>query len=113
MLKDYLGKKVVVKVDRPLGSRHPKYNYIYPLNYGYIPGTIAADGEEIDVYILGESISLDEYEGSVIGIVHRKNDAEDKLIVSNNDYSLEEIQKLVHFQEQYFDTEIIMTKDSL
>jgi len=113
MLKDYLGKKVVVKVDRPLGSRHPKYNYIYPLNYGYIPGTIAADGEEIDVYILGESISLDEYEGSVIGIVHRKNDDEDKLIVSNNTYSLEEIQKLVHFQEQYFDTEIIMTKDSL
>jgi len=113
MLKDYLGKKVVVKVDRPLGSRHPKYNYIYPLNYGYIPGTIAADGEEIDAYILGESISLDEYEGSVIGIVHRKNDVEDKLIVSNNAYSLEEIQKLVHFQEQYFDTEIIMTKDSL
>ena len=113
MLKDYLGKKVVVKVDRPLGSRHPKYNYIYPLNYGYIPGTIAADGEEIDAYILGESISLDQYEGSVIGIVHRKNDVEDKLIVSNNAYSLEEIQKLVHFQEQYFDTEIIMTKDSL
>jgi len=113
MLEDYLGKKVFVKVDRPLGSRHPIYNYIYPLNYGYIPGTIAADGEEIDVYILGESISLDEYEGSVIGIVHRKNDDEDKLIVSNNTYSLEEIQKLVHFQEQYFDTEIIMTKDSL
>ncbi|WP_394530917.1 inorganic diphosphatase [Priestia aryabhattai] len=113
MLKDYLGKKVVVKVDRPLGSRHPKYDYIYPLNYGYIPGTMAADGEEIDAYILGESISLDEYEGSVIGIVHRKNDVEDKLIVSNNAYSLEEIQKLVHFQEQYFDTEIILTKDSL
>jgi len=113
MLEDYLGKKVVVKVDRPLGSRHPIYNYIYPLNYGYIPGTIAADGEEIDAYILGESISLDEYEGFVIGIVHRKNDVEDKLIVSNNAYSLEEIQNLVHFQEQYFDTEIIMTKDSM
>ncbi|MFS0906662.1 inorganic diphosphatase [Priestia aryabhattai] len=113
MLENYLGKEVVVKVDRPLGSRHPKYNYIYPLNYGYIPGTKAADGEEIDAYILGEPNSLDEYKGIVIGIVHRKNDIEDKLIVSNKSFSLEEIQKLVHFQEQYFNTEIILKGNSL
>ncbi|QTL51296.1 inorganic diphosphatase [Priestia aryabhattai] len=61
MLENYLGKEVVVKVGRPLGSRHPKYNYIYPLNYGYIPGTKAADREEIDAYILGEPNSLDKY----------------------------------------------------
>lgn len=78
------------------------------MNYGYIPGTKAADGEEVDAYILGESHSLDQYKGIVIGIVHRKNDIEDKLIVSNKSFSLEEIQQALHFQEQYFNTEIIM-----
>lgn len=50
----YLGKFVKVKIDRPLGSKHPKHNFIYPLNYGFIPNTIAGDGEEIDAYIIGE-----------------------------------------------------------
>ncbi|MGC9934914.1 inorganic diphosphatase [Priestia aryabhattai] len=111
MLESYLGKKVFVKVDRPLGSKHPKHNYIYSLNYGYLPGTKAPDGEEIDAYILGESDSLTEYQGTVIGIVHRRDDIEDKLIVSNMKFSLNEIQRLVHFQEQYFNTEIILKSD--
>ena len=51
--KHYLNKIVKAKIDRPLGSKHPKYNYIYPINYGYIPNTISGDGEELDCYILG------------------------------------------------------------
>ncbi|MBE6049509.1 MAG: hypothetical protein E7214_02325 [Clostridium sp.] len=52
-MESYLGKLVTVKMDRPLGSKHPKHNFIYPLNYGYIPNTTSGDGEEIDVYIIG------------------------------------------------------------
>ena len=26
---DYLGKEVILKIDRPLGSRHPQYGFIY------------------------------------------------------------------------------------
>ena len=49
-----LGKIVKVTVDRPLGSCHPKHLYIcYPVNYGYVKGVMATDGEEQDVYILG------------------------------------------------------------
>lgn len=54
MLKSYLGKNVDVVIDRPLGSKHPKWDIYYTLNYGYIPNTISGDGEEIDVYIVGE-----------------------------------------------------------
>lgn len=36
-----IGKMVTVKMDRPMGSRHPKHNFIYPVNYGYIPNTIS------------------------------------------------------------------------
>lgn len=39
-IKDYLGKKITIKIDRPLGTRHPKHNFIYLLNYGYVPNTI-------------------------------------------------------------------------
>ena len=51
---NYLGKEVVVKMDRPLGSKHPKHGFIYTVNYGFIPGTISGDGEELDAYVLGE-----------------------------------------------------------
>lgn len=34
--KIFLGKEVIVKIDRELGSKHPKHGFIYPINYGYI-----------------------------------------------------------------------------
>ncbi|MGM0921335.1 MAG: inorganic diphosphatase [Bacillota bacterium] len=108
MLTNYLYKRITVKVDRPLGSKHPKYNFVYPLNYGYISDTMADDGEEIDAYILGEFEPLESYEGQVIAIVKRNNDVENKLIVSNKHYSPEQIKALIEFQERYFETEIII-----
>ncbi len=74
---------------------------------GYIPNTKAEDGEEIDVYILGENKPLYNYEGTVIAIVNRKNDDEDKLVVANQKYSIDEIKSVIHFQEQFFDIDII------
>ena len=39
-----IGNIVTVKVDRPMGSYHPKHKDIYyPINYGYIEGMIAPD----------------------------------------------------------------------
>ena len=41
-----------VILDRPRGSAHPRYpDMIYPLDYGYIPGTDGGDGDEIDVFV--------------------------------------------------------------
>lgn len=41
-----------VVVDRPAGSRHPRYpEFAYPLDYGYLEGTSAADGGGIDVWV--------------------------------------------------------------
>ena len=44
--KSYIGKLVEVKIDRPMGSKHPKYGFIYPVNYGYVPNTISGDGDD-------------------------------------------------------------------
>lgn len=29
-----IGKEVSAVMDRPLGSKHPKWGFIYPVNYG-------------------------------------------------------------------------------
>ena len=106
-----LGKIVKVIVDRPLGSYHPTHkNIYYTVNYGYIPEIIAGDGEEQDAYILGIYLPLTEFTGKVVGIIHRKNDNENKYVVApeNLIISKKEILEAVHFQEKYFDVEIEM-----
>jgi inorganic pyrophosphatase len=106
-----IGKTVTVTVDRSLGSFHPKHPDIYyPINYGYIEGIIAPDGEEQDAYILGVDAPVKEFTGKVIAIIHRKDDVEEKWVVAPDgaSFSKEDIEKLTHFQEQYFDSLIIM-----
>jgi len=105
----YLGKKIKIKIDRPLGSKHPNHELIYPINYGYIEKTVSGDGDEIDVYVLGEFEPLSEYEGIVIGVIKRANDKEDKLVVAKtlNSYNKEQIKALTEFQERFFESEII------
>ncbi len=104
-----IGKKVTVTIDRPLGSKHPQHSdIVYPINYGFIPNTIAEDGEEIDAYILGVDLPVKEFTGNVIAVILRKNDAENKLVVAPEKaiFTKEEIYKQVFFQEKYFDIDI-------
>ena len=107
--RDFLGKKVHVVMDRPMGSKHPKWDFIYPLNYGYIPNTISGDGEELDAYVLGVFEPLREFDGKCIAAIHRLDDDDDKLIIAPKGkvYSKEQIDALVEFQERFFKYEII------
>ena len=106
---DYLGKIIEVKIDRPLGSKHPKYNFYYPINYGFVPNTISGDGEELDCYILGVAEPLNTFRGKCIAIIHRINDDDDKLVIvpEEKNFSDNEIRKLTEFQEKFFKSEII------
>jgi inorganic pyrophosphatase len=101
---DFLNTIVTVQIDRTLGSRHPQHGFIYPLNYGYVPGTIAPDGEPIDAYVLGIFEPIESFTGRCIAIVHRLDDDDDKLIVApeGRQFSDEQIQALVEFQERCF-----------
>ena len=102
--KKYIGKKVTVTVDRKMGSKHPKWGYIYPNNYGYIPNTVSGDGEELDAYILGVFEPVESFEGVCIAVLHRLTDDDDKLIVvpENVDYTDEQINALTEYQERFF-----------
>lgn len=101
--KDYLGKEVYVKIDRQLGSKHPKHGLIYMLNYGFIPNTVSGDGEELDAYLVGEFEPIPFSKGKVIAIIHRTNNDDDKLIVSKDgkDYSDDAIRHLRNFKKDF------------
>lgn len=106
-----IGSIVKVIVDRPLGTSHPEYKDLYyPINYGYVSGVMALDGEEQDAYILGVDKPIKEFIGKVIAIIHRIDDVEDKWVVAPEDVSFtkDEIMQQIEFQEQYFHTEIRM-----
>lgn len=111
-MKDYIGKMLNVKIDRPFGSKHPKHGFIYPVNYGYLPNTVSGDNEEIDCYVLGVFEPIDEFYGKCIAVLHRTNDDDDKLIITDGkNYSDDAINALVEFQERYFKHIIIRKED--
>ena len=109
ILHSLLGKRVHVEVDRPVGYCH--HGTVYPVNYGYIPGIFAGDGEDQDAYILGITEPLTAFDGRVVGAIRRRNDCEDKLVVAPEgmEFHQGQIAEAVYFQEQYFD----FTIDSL
>ncbi len=104
-----IGKKVKVIVDRKMGNKHPKYEFIYPINYGYIENIISGDGEELDVYILGIFEPVNEFEGVCIAIIHRLEEDDDKLVIvpDNKCYNPDQIEALVEFQERFFKHKLI------
>ncbi len=105
----YLGATVTIRIDRPMGSRHPEWNFIYPVNYGFIPNLPAPDGDNLDAYLLGIFEPLKEFSGVCIAIIHRLNEVDDKLVVvpEGVSYSDPQIRALTEFQERHWLSEII------
>ena len=107
---DFLGTTVSVTIDRPLSSKHPKHGFAYELNYGFIPGTLSPDGEELDAYVTGVDEPLGSFSGVCIAVIHRTNDDDDKLVMIPEGAAIpsdEEIRSATHFQEQFFESEIL------
>lgn len=109
-MKNIIGKTVKGIIDRPMGTCHPRYpDLVYSINYGYVEGVVSGDGQEQDAYVFGSDKPLEAFEGKVIAVYHRFNDTENKWIVSldGSDYSDEEILKTIHFQERFFEGELL------
>ena len=110
-VEGYLGSTVTIEIDRPVGYVHRKggKTLIYPINYGYIPGVLGGDGEELDVFLIGVDHPVSAYTGKIIGIVYRADDVEDKLIMAPTEktYNAEEMAREVYFQEKYYQTTVL------
>ena len=109
-VEGYLGREVSIEIDRPIGYVHHKgeKTLVYPINYGYIPGVLGGDDEELDVFLVGVDTPVEAYTGEIIGIVYRADDVEDKLIMAPKGvrFTAAEIAKAVYFQEKYYKTTI-------
>ena len=116
-VESYLGKEVTIEIDRPIGYVHHKgeKTLVYPINYGYIPGVLGGDGEELDVFLVGVDEPVASYTGRIIGIVYRANDVEDKLVMApiGKSFTASEIARAVYFQEKYYQTTIRSIDGSL
>lgn len=67
-------------IDRPKGSRHPRFSHIvYELDYGYLEGTSAMDGGGIDVWV--GSLSERAVCAVICTVDKMKNDSEIKLLI--------------------------------
>lgn len=108
----FLGKKVKVVIDRPLGSAHPRHPDIrYAVNYGHIPNTMSGDGMELDAYVLNEPSPLETFSGRCVAVLRRKRENDDKLIVVRDGTTVTDaqIREQTDFQEQFFESEIFRT----
>ena len=110
LILSYMGRDVHIVIDRPIGYIHKKekYTLTYPINYGYIPGVLGGDGEELDVYLLGVEEPVSELDCRIIASVQRRNDVEDKLVAAPAGFTADdgEISAAVRFQEKYYDSVI-------
>ncbi|ARA94520.1 hypothetical protein AWN76_016045 [Rhodothermaceae bacterium RA] len=65
-------------IDRPRRSVHPRYpEIIYPIDYGYVNGTLGTDGEGLDVFVGTAPTGL---VGALLTTDHRRGDREVKLL---------------------------------
>ena len=77
---DQLVVKHKIVIDRPKGSAHPRFDSIvYPLNYGYLEGTSAIDGNGVDVWV--GSVPDPRVVGALVTVDLYKRDAEIKILV--------------------------------
>ncbi len=108
VLADWIGRRVTVEIDRPLGSTHPaESDIVYGVNYGFVPGTLAPDGHPIDVYVLDAKEPLKRCEATVIAIIRRRDDVEDKLLAvvdQSGHWDTATILAATDFQERFFDS---------
>lgn len=105
----FLGQTLTIRIDRQMGSRHPQHGFIYPVNYGFLPGVNSPDGEEMDAYLLGVFEAAEEFTGVCIAVIHRLDDDDDKLVIApkGKTYTPDQIRALTEFQERYFVSEIL------
>ncbi|MCD8147212.1 MAG: inorganic pyrophosphatase [Clostridiales bacterium] len=99
-----------------MGSAHPNYpDLIYPVNYGFVPGLLAPDGEEQDVYVMGVTEPLETFTGVLAAVIHRRDDVEDKWVLAPAGAALSRADILAQtaFQERYFQTDLWMEEPSI
>jgi len=95
---DALASASRVVVDRPRGSRHPRFpDLVYPLDYGYLDGTTGGDGEGIDCWLGSGGTDVTAV---FVTADPGKRDAEVKLCLGCDEATLAELRRWYEPQNQ-------------
>lgn len=85
-----------VVIDRPRGSRHPRYpEIVYTVDYGYLEGTSSADGGGIDLW--RGSREDDKIDAVICTVDLVKRDSEIKILMG---CTAEEKKKVLDFHNE-------------
>ena len=83
-----------IRVDRPRGSKHPRFpEIVYPVDYGYLGGTVGGDGDGIDCWVGGDGTDV---VGLFVTVDPHKRDGEIKLLLG---CGAEQIAEIAAFYE--------------
>jgi len=97
-----------IEIDRPTGSVHPVWSDItYPIDYGFVRGTLATDGDELDVFV-GSSVN-----GLIAAILTtdlRKGDRECKLIYNCTPQEIYLVNGFINFDRTKMHGELVMRR---
>ncbi|MGN0318645.1 MAG: NUDIX domain-containing protein [Lachnospira sp.] len=111
---------VTVKVDHPLGSTDDdNHSIVYPINCGYIDKEksleLASSLDRQPAYLVGVDTAVDEYSGVLIAVARRRDDSENYWIIApeNISFTVQQLEEMVYFNEQYYDSFIEMVDDEL
>jgi inorganic pyrophosphatase len=79
-LADQLVREHRIVIDRPGGSRHPRFpDIVYPFDYGYLEGTGAIDGGGVDCWRGSHSDAV--VTGAIVTVDVVKADSEVKWLI--------------------------------
>ena len=111
-IRRFIGQTLTIKIDRPMGSRHPQDGFLYPLNYGYLSSELGGDGEPLDAYLLGVFEPVESATGVCTAVIHRLDDEDDKLVICppGKSYTPAQIRALTEFQERFFTSVLYIDK---
>lgn len=97
-----------IVIDRPRGSRHPRYSHVvYPLDYGYLSNSASMDGEGIDVWV--GSDEKKEVDAIVCTVDLMKRDSEIKILIGCTEEEKQIVLK-THNDSQYMKGILIRRK---
>ena len=83
-----------VVIDRPKGMPHPRFpDMIYPLDYGYLAGTMSVDGGGLDVWVGTDSVR--EAKAVICTIDLLKRDVEVKILLGCTETETDAILRFV------------------
>lgn len=86
---DKLIEESEIIIDRPYGTKHPRFGFVYPFDYGYLKNTFSRDGGGIDVW--RGNLPENSCDAVICTIDLLKRDSEIKVLLGCSDIEKEMI----------------------